>query len=548
MVRKGLFFVFLLFATFVVSAQPAPVSTASLNRPKLVVGIVVDQMRWDYLYRYYDRYGSGGFRRLLGEGFSCENTMINYLPSYTAVGHTCVFTGSVPAIHGIAGNDWTDQLTGKMVYCTDDSTVQSIGTSGNEGKMSPRNLLVSTVTDELRMASNYQSRVIGISLKDRAAILPAGHAADAAFWLADANGCFITSSYYMQQLPDWVNRFNSENRIQQLIKNGWSTLYPISTYKESDPDDEPYEGKLNGETASVFPHNLKEAYEKNKGSFRSTPFGNTLTLDFAAAAIEAYHLGRGPATDFLTINCASTDYVGHMFGPNSVEVEDTYLRLDLDLAKFFTLLDNKIGKGKYTVFLTADHGAANAVGYMQQHHLPADFLNAKTVVDSLDALLLKKFGVEKLIRSGMNYQINFDNNAIEARHLDFDSIKKATVDYLLRQPGITYAVDVARIGEAPVPEPLKTMIINGYNIKRSGPVQVVFDPGWLETYARTGTTHGAWNPYDTHIPLVFMGWGIPHGSTAARVNMTDIAPTIAALLHIQMPNGAVGVPIQAITK
>jgi predicted AlkP superfamily pyrophosphatase or phosphodiesterase len=486
MFRKSLFFSFLLLVAFFVSGQPVPTSSPSLNRPKLVVGIVVDQMRWDYLYRYYDRYGNGGFRRLLNEGFSCENTLINYLPSYTAVGHTCVFTGSVPSIHGIAGNDWTEQLTGKTVYCTDDSTVQTVGADGNEGRMSP-------------------------------------------------------SSYYMQQLPDWVNRFNNENRIQQLVKKEWTTLYPINTYKESDPDDESYEGKLNGEQAPVFPHNIKEAYEKSKGSFRSTPFGNTFTLDFAAAALEAYHLGRGPATDFLTINCASTDYVGHLFGPNSIEVEDTYLRLDLDLAKFFTLLDNKIGKGKYT-------GAANAVGYMQQHHLPADFLDAKTVVDALNALLLEKFGVEKLVRSGMNYQINFDMNAIDTRQLNFDSIKKVTVDYLRRQPGITYAIDVSKIGEEPVPEPLKTMIINGYNFKRSGPVQVVFDAGWLETYAKTGTTHGAWNPYDTHIPLVFMGWGIHHGSTSARVNMTDIAPTIAALLHIQMPDGSIGVPIQALTR
>ncbi len=544
MFRKSVFvLLFSCTAILAFSQLPSP-----LSRPKLVVGIVVDQMRWDFLYRYYDRYGSGGFRRLLNEGFACQNAMINYLPSYTAVGHTCVFTGSVPAISGIAGNDWTDQLSGKTMYCTDDSTVQGVGSNSAEGKMSPRNLLVSTVTDELRMASNYQSRVIGISLKDRAAILPAGHAANAAFWFDDVNAHFISSTYYMQQLPDWVNKFNEENRVQQLISKGWNTLYPVNTYKQSDQDNEPYEGKLPGEAAPVFPHDLQSAYAKSKGSFRSTPFGNTITLDFAAAAVDAYHLGNGPATDFLTINCASTDYVGHLFGPNSIEIEDTYLRLDLDLAKFFTMLDNKVGKGKYVVFLTADHGVAHNVGYMQQHQIPADFVHAKPLVDSLNALLQQKFGVEKLVRSGMNYQINFDMNAIDAKQLNFDSIKKAAVDYLSRQPGISFAVDMAKIGAAPVPEPLKTMMINGYNSRRSGPVQVVFNPGWLESYAKTGTTHGAWNPYDTHIPLLFMGWGIAHGSTSAVVHMTDIAPTIAALLHIQMPNGCIGQPIQAIVK
>ncbi len=244
-------------------------SSSTLSRPKLVVGIVVDQMRWDYLYRYYNRYGEGGFKRLLNQGFSCENTLINYLPSYTAVGHTCIFTGSVPSITGIAGNNWTDQLSGASVYCTDDSTVQSVGVTSPEGKMSPRNLLVSTVTDELRMATNFQSRVVGVSLKDRASILPAGHTANAAFWLDDASGKFITSTYYMDQLPDWAEKYNRDKNIDWLIHDGWNTLYPMNTYMQSDSDNQSYEGKLSGEPAPVFPHNIKGAYAKNRGSFRS---------------------------------------------------------------------------------------------------------------------------------------------------------------------------------------------------------------------------------------------------------------------------------------
>jgi len=544
MLRKSLFvFIFLSVASFS-SGQ-----TQSLSRPKLVVGIVIDQMRWDYLYRYYDRYGNGGFKRLLNEGFSCENTFINYLPSYTAVGHTCIFTGSVPALDGITGNDWTDQLTGGHMYCTADSSVASVGVpNAVEGQMSPRNLLVSTVTDELRIATNYQSKVIGVSLKDRAAILPAGHTANAAFWLDDASGYFISSTYYLKQLPDWVNQFNSQNKIGQFIKDGWNTLYPLNTYILSDSDNKAYEGKLAGETAAVFPHNIKNAYEKNKGFFRPTPFGNTLTLEFAAAAIDGYQLGKGVATDFLTINCASTDYVGHTFGPNSIEIEDTYLRLDQDLAKFFSMLDTKIGKDQYFIFLTADHGAANAVGYMQQNKLPAGFFISQLILDNLDRLLVSKFREEKLILSGMNYQINFDMKKINEKHLDFDAIKKSVVDYLQLQPGVNFAVDVSKIADAPIPESIKTMIINGYNSKRSGPVEVIFNAGWLESYAKTGTTHGSWNPYDTHIPLVFMGWGIRQGKSNATIHMTDIAPTVAALLHIQMPNASIGTPIRELIK
>ncbi len=548
--RALLFFPFLLSILFVCGqTKSSTENSATLKRPKLVVGIVIDQMRWDYLYRYYNRYGDDGFKRLLNEGFSCENVLINYLPSYTAVGHSCIFSGSVPALNGITGNDWLEQLNGQHLYCTADSTVQSIGAaSAEDGKMSPRNLLVSTVTDELRIATNYQSKVVGVSLKDRAAILPAGHVANAAFWLDDASGHFISSSYYMQQLPDWVTKFNNSNAISKLIANEWNTLYPIHSYIQSDTDEQSYEGKYPGETVSAFPHKIKEIYEKNKGFFRPTPFGNTLTLNFAEEVVDGYQLGQGQSTDFLTINCASTDYVGHMFGPNSIEVEDTYLRLDKDLADFFHFLDAKIGKGQYTVFLTADHGAANSIGYMKKHEVPGDFWYTKPLVDSLNKILAEKFNAEKLVRIIMNYQVNFDMSKISSLHLDFDAIKRTVVDYLQQQPEIAYAIDVAKIGETPVPEPLKTMIANGYNFKRSGAIEIILNSGWFEGYSKTGTTHGTWNPYDTHIPLVFMGWGIHHGSSNKLFHMTDIAPTVAAMLHIQMPNGCIGVPIEEVIK
>lgn len=528
-----------------------PKHQGALNRPKLVIGIVIDQMRWDYLYRYQDRYGEGGFKRLLKQGFSCENTMINYLPSFTAVGHTCIFTGSVPSITGISGNDWVEQSTGQRVYCTDDSTVKSVGAEGpesKEGKMSPRNLLATTITDELMIATNFRSKVVGVSLKDRAAILPAGHTANGAFWMDDSTGKFITSSFYMSHLPDWVNNFNKEDRIQQLIKNGWNTLYPKNTYGQSDTDDQPYEGKFKGDSTTAFPHNLVESYKKGKGSFRYTPFGNALTLDFAKAAIDGYQLGKGAFTDFLTINCASTDYVGHMFGINSIEVEDTYLRLDQQLADFFQFLDENYGKDQYTVFLTADHGAAHAIWYNQNHDIPADYWTAQPLVDGLNKVLSKKFAVDNLVDTCTIYQIVFAMNKINAHQLDFDAVKKVSLQYIQQQPGINYAIDMSNIGNTALPEPIKTMVVNGYNARRSGVIQLVLNPGWFEAHGKTGTTHGTWNPYDTHIPLVFMGWGIKHGASNTPVNMTDIAPTLAALLHIQMPSGCIGKPISEVIR
>jgi predicted AlkP superfamily pyrophosphatase or phosphodiesterase len=544
MKKSLLFFCFIFCFNFLI-AQPG----VTTEKPKLVVGIVVDQMRWDYLYKYYDRYKDGGFKRLLNNGFSCENTFINYLPSYTAVGHTVIFTGSVPAINGIVGNDWIDQSTGKSWYCTDDSTVQTVGAPGNAGKMSPNNLLVSTITDELRLATNFKSRVVGVSLKDRAAILPAGHTANSAFWFDDASGNFISSTYYMKELPSWAVKFNQGATAQKLLEKGWNTLYPINTYSQSTSDDVSWEGKFRGETAPVFPHDMKKIYETDRGSIRSTPFGNTLTLDFAKAALDGYELGNGKATDFLTVNFASTDYVGHKFGPNSIEVEDTYLRLDKDLEDFFNFLDQKVGKGNYLVFLTADHGAAHSIGFMKEHSIPADFLVSKTLNGALSEHLSKKFGVENLLASSINYHIRFNEKLISDNKLDYNSVKSEAVSFLRKQPGIQFAVDIENIGDEPIPEPIKTMIINGYNSKRCGPVMVIANPGWFGGIpGGTGTTHGSWSPYDTHIPLIFMGWKIKPGSTNRYIAMSDISPTIAALLHIQMPNGNVGQVIPEVVK
>lgn len=544
-IRKLFVLLFLPAITF------SQVNSNALNvpaRPKLVVGLVIDQMRWDYLYRYYDLYGNDGFKRLLKDGFSCENTFINYLPSYTAVGHSCIFTGSVPSINGIAGNDWYDKINRKTVYCTDDSTVQGVGSNSDAGKMSPANLLTSTVTDELRLATNFQSKVVGVSLKDRASILPAGHTANAAFWVDDKTGNFISSTYYMQQLPGWVTDFNKKQYIREYLRNSWQTLYPISSYTQSTADDKPYEGKFSGEAKPVFPHDLKTDLDKNPGIIRSTPFGNTLTLQFAKEAIRNYALGQEKSTDFITINCASTDYVAHKYGPNSIEVEDTYLRLDKDLAGFFQFLDSTIGKGQYLLFLTADHGAAHAIGFMQENKIPADHWNERIYSDSLNLALQQKFGTANLVLGIGNYQVYLSEDKIVREHLDRTAIRNFTIQFLQQMPGVMYVIDVENIGYAPIPEPIKTMVINGYNSQRSGDIQIVLQPGWFEGSSKTGTTHGSWNPYDTHIPLLFYGWHITPGSSNKTVHMEDIAPTVAALLHIQMPNGCIGQPITAVLK
>jgi predicted AlkP superfamily pyrophosphatase or phosphodiesterase len=539
-------------AVFSLSAQTKKTATAAattLPRPKLVVGLVVDQMRWDYLYRYYDRYQAGGFKRMLNEGFTCENTLIPYIPTVTAAGHTCIYTGSVPAIHGIAANDFIIQATGKSMYCTDDSTVNAVGSDSKAGKMSPRNLLASTVTDELRLATNFRSKVIGIALKDRGGILPAGHAANAAYWFDDANGAWITSTYYMTDLPAWVKTFNATKPAEKYLKQDWNTLYPVSTYVQSAPDNSPrYEGKFAGTDSPTFPIKTSELYKGKAGMIRSTPYGNSMTLDLAKAAIENEKLGAGTVTDFLAISLSSTDYVGHQFGPNSVEAEDTYLRLDKDLAAFFTYLDAKLGKGNYSVFLSADHGAAHNPNFLIDHNIPAGIWNESAALKALNTVLEGKLNVKNLVLGLDNYQVNFNNAAIKKDGVNEEALKYETIKYLQTQPEIAFAVDMQRIQTASIPEELRARIQNGYNAERSGVIQIILKPGWYSGHGQTGTTHGTWNPYDAHIPLVFMGWGIKHGSLTRETHMTDIAPTIAELLHIQAPNGNVGTAIGEVLK
>ena len=300
--------------------------TPQHGRPRLVVTMMVDQMTWDYLYRYQARFVEGGFKRLLTQGFNCENTRINYLPSVTAIGHSSVHTGSVPAIHGIAGNDFVKDHA--PIYCTEDRSVTTVGApNGKSGQMSPRNLLATTIADELRIASNFRSKTIGVAIKDRASILPAGHTTNGAYWLDDATGHFITSSYYMQELPEWVKRFNERDRITALLKDDWHPLFPIDSYKESSPDQNNYEnpwGKK-GEVPPTLPlPTARLLQELGKGVIRTTPFGNTLTFEMAKAAIEGEQLGSRPEeTDFLAMSHSATDYVGHHYGTFAIETEDT---------------------------------------------------------------------------------------------------------------------------------------------------------------------------------------------------------------------------------
>ncbi|WP_010249429.1 alkaline phosphatase PafA [Myroides injenensis] len=523
-------------------------ATESLPKPKLVVGVVVDQMRWDYLYRYYDRYSDTGFKRLLNEGFSSDNTLIDYIPTYTAIGHSTIYTGSVPAVHGIAGNDFIIQATGESMYCTQDDDVVGVGGgAGKIGKQSPKNLLVSTVTDQLRLATNFQSKVIGIAIKDRGGILPAGHFANAAYWFDGETGNWITSTFYMNDLPKWVKSFNKKKVADDYFKQGWKTLFPIDTYVLSTADDNDYEETYKGEDKPVFPRDLVKLKKENGYDLiKATPFGNSLTLDFAKEAIESEQLGKNPAgvTDFLAVSLSSTDYVGHQFAINSVEIEDTYLRLDRDLGAFLAYLDEKVGKGNYTFFLTADHGAAHNPKYFADQKGNSGYFSTLSAKEELNNKLEKKFKEKDIIKSLTNYQVHLNNTLIAEKDLDEEDIRELIVKEMKKIEGIAFVTDMDKAALSSIPLKIRERIVNGYNIKRSGVIQYILEPQWYSGRKDgKGTTHGTWGSYDAHIPAIFMGWGVKQGNTLRETHMTDIAPTIASILRIEAPNGNIGTPI-----
>ena len=518
----------------------------TIPRPKLIVGIVVDQMRWDYLYRYYDRYeANGGFKRMLNQGYTCENTMIPYTPTVTACGHSTIYTGAVPAISGITGNFWWDREQMRSVYCTEDKSVNTVGSNNALGKMSPKNLLVTTICDELRLATNFKSKVIGVAIKDRGGILTAGHSANAAYWYDNTAGSWITSSYYMNELPKWANDFNNQKLVDKYYQDGWNLLYPAASYTQSTADEKVYEGKPFG---AKFPYDLKAFTGKDYGKIATTPMGNTLTTEFSKASIAGEQLGADNITDFLAISYSSPDYIGHTFGPNSIEAEDGLLRLDKEIGNLLDYLDSKVGKGQYTVFLSADHGVAQIPEFMQENKLPGGRIYLNTITSSINKTLLEKYKINTLVVSNDNYQLHLNHTALDSAGIQERIIIDWLVKRLSTEPGIERVFALEDLNKIPLSATIRKMLNNGYYPPRNGEVQLILKPGYIDAFSPTGTTHGLWNPYDAHIPLLWYGWGVKQGKTNRETYMTDIAPTIAAMLRIQMPSGCVGTVITEVIK
>ena len=517
--------------------------------PKLVVGIVVDQMRYDYLTRFWGHYGEGGFKRLVNKGFNCKNNHFNYAPTSTGPGHASVYTGATPSSHGIIGNNWYDKVSEKEVYCASDDNYNSVGTDTGAGKMSPHRMNVTTVTDQLRLHTQMRNKTIAISLKDRGAVLPGGHTANAAYWFeGGSKGNWISSSFYMDELPQWVVDFNASDMAEKY-KKPWTTFKDIDTYVESGADDNNYEGLFKGETTPTFPHDLPALWEDG-GKYelvKATPFGNSITTDFAIAALEGENLGSDAITDFLAISFSSTDYVGHKYGVNAKEVQDVYVRLDRDLARLFNVLDQTVGTNEYTVFLTADHAAIHVPAYLRDQKIPAGYVQDGGFMPMLNEYLKYKYGTVDLVKNMSNYQLFLDQDIIENLDLDVADVQNDLARKILTHKDVDKVYTAEQMWHNEYTEGIPYILQNGYNQKRSGDILVVLKPSTI-SYSITGSTHGSPYIYDTHSPLLFYGKGIRKGATVKRTEIPDIAPTISALLGIAFPNGTTGQPISEVLK
>lgn len=502
--------------------------THAQEKPKLVVGIVVDQMRYDYIYRFWNQFDEGGFKKLVNEGFFLRNTHYNYTPTYTGPGHASIFTGTTPSVHGIIGNNWYNKEKGISVYCAGDGNSTTVcdcenhkDVQSNAGKMSPHRMLTTTFSDELKLFSS-ESKVFGVSIKDRGAILPAGHTANGAFWMGN-NGEWISSSYYYDQLPEWLLEFQQKKPASSYFKGAWKGKtfdYPMDSLLES----------------------------KGPSAIKSTPLGNSYLKDLAIELIKAEKLGEDIITDVLTLSFSSTDYIGHQFGPHAEELVDTYIQLDKDIADLLKYINSSVGSENAIVFLTADHGVVSVPNELKARKIPAGYFDSSKLLIDVNTYLSQRLGEGNWALKYSNQQFFLNRKLIDEKELSQQEVQQIAADYLIKIEGVQNTFTAHQLHHNEYQNSFHSLIQKGFNQKRSGDVVIALNSAWIEWNSPTGTTHGSCFSYDTHVPLLFWGKNIPQGLSDEAISISDIAPTVSTLLGISFPNGCIGKPIRSITE
>jgi predicted AlkP superfamily pyrophosphatase or phosphodiesterase len=525
---------------------PVTLNSQTRNRippeePKLIIALVVDQMRYDFIYRYWEKFEENGIRKLVGSGTFCKNASYNYLINETAVGHSTISTGALPSHHGIISNKWYDNLRDEIIYCVGDEKVRTVGGSYESGLSSPRNLLASTIGDEINLASNFRSKVMGVALDNSAAILSAGHSADCAYWYDDATGNWISSTYYLDSLPGWVRKFNEKQLPESYLSRQWQTLIPIGQYTESGTDTSEFEIGLNGRC--VFPYDLDKLSktgrnERDYSRLKFTPFGNVLTRDFATALIMNEELGKDDYTDYLCIGFSANEYIGKQFGSNSVEVQDAMLRLDQEISHFLEFIDQFVGLHNTLIILTSDHGLAYTPDYLSSRKIPSGEFNPYSALSLLGSYLNAIYGKGDWIRFYYGQQIYLNHDLIETSGISYQEIQEHTAQFMIQFEGVSNAVTSYTLQTSNFSEGIFHKMQNGFHQKRSGDVIINLAPGWTEKI--NGESYHSSYLGDNHVPLVWYGWKIKRSTVTRPVKMIDVAPTISYFLNIARPNVSTG--------
>jgi predicted AlkP superfamily pyrophosphatase or phosphodiesterase len=524
------------FYAFITAESPASAqSPLEPRKPKLVVVLVIDQLRYDYLERFRPQMVEGGFKRLLS-GANFVNCRYDYAVAFTCPGHASLFTGAYSSVHGIIGNEWFDASRGRKVYCVEDSDTTQVGGNAGPG-YSPRNLIGSTIGDELRIASGFQSKVIAISLKDRAAVVSGGHTANAAYWYDGESAQFVTSSYYMPELPAWVSHFNSSQPSKAYCGKRWQAL----------PETPHVGGKVLSEVhldpGQPCPNRDFLAW------LRNSPFMNAIELGFAIQAIKNEGLGQGPATDLLAISLSVNDSIGHTFGPYSNEVADTTLRTDRDLADFLGELDKTIGLGNVWIALSADHGAAPTPRFIKQYHLGLGNAVMSAIKEAVEKALSESYGPDPWVQDITSFCITLNKSTLKKHQAEESKVAGVAAEAAVSVPGISAAFTRTQLLTGALPlSPLARKTANSFYSQRSGDVFLILDPYALPVAGETESTHGAPWAYDTQVPLVLLGNAFKPGIYAAPCGPIDLAPTLAVALGLTQPSGAQGKPLTAALK
>jgi len=520
------------------------------KQPKLIVNIVVEQMRYDLLQRYWSKFSKGGFQKLINEGTLCKNAYYNYLITESAPGYATIVAGTTPSNHGIVSDYWYQRLKGEKLFCVDDNSLTNTLPHFDNHNYSPHLLIGSTLGDELRMSNYKQSKVIGVSLKSYAAVLSSGHLANEAYWFDDKTAYWTSSAFYVDSLYDWVNEFNEKKIIDLYLSQEWNTLLPLNKYKESLADNNSYEdGFKNGN--KTFPYNLQELSDLyGKKIIKYTPYGNTYTKDFAIAAIVNEKLGKGDYPDMINIGFSTTAFVNELFGIRSVELEDIYLRLDKDIAHLLNFLDDFIGKEKVLIVLTSDRGASDNQKFYEEIGMPTGKFNSDKSISVLESYLKAVYGRANWVKAYYNRQIYLNQLLIEASKIPIDEVQLKAAQFLNQFKGIANATTASILQTTNFTDGVHKKFQNSYNLERSGDVIINLEPGWIEVnnhkenvaYFKQSSPYR----YDIHVPLIWYGWKINSKEIIKPVHISDIAPTISNLLNISYPTGATGEPIDGL--